>query len=61
MKTYKFAVEVKDVTGTQTFAVEADSAEAALAKIRAGEGEIVEENLEVQGLEWHTAIDVTDE
>lgn len=55
MPTFQFAVEITEAVGTQTFAVDADTREEALAKIRSGEGEIVDENIEVQGLAWHTA------
>jgi hypothetical protein len=60
-KKYKFQVGTTDVVGSQTFEVEASSPEEALKKIRAGEGEIVATDLEVQSLDWHDATLVNEE
>lgn len=55
MKKFRFAVEITEALGTQTFEVEANSADEAFAKLKAGKGDIVEEEVEVQGLNWNSA------
>ena len=49
MKTYEFNVEIAEAVGSQTFSVVAGSAEEALRKIRAGEGEIISHDVEGSG------------
>ncbi len=61
MKTYEFNVEITEAVGSQTFSVVANSADEALRKIKAGEGEIISHDVEVQGLNWHTATLVSEE
>ncbi len=56
MKRYLMTVDITEAVGTQTFAVEAESAEEARAAVTSGKGEIVSEEVEVQGLAWHTAV-----
>ena len=54
MAWFSVVVSVDSVRGTQTFSVEADSPADALGLIKAGEGEITAEELEVQSLwEFH--------
>jgi hypothetical protein len=55
MKTYHFDVPVACAEGTQTFAVEAESPEEAMRKLRNGGGEIIAQEIEVQDLDWNGA------
>lgn len=56
MPKFHVRVPVTNVEGTQTFAVEADSKDEAIAKAEHGDGDdFVEENLEVMGLNWDAA------
>lgn len=60
-KIYEYQVEISEAVGSQTFSVAANSPEEALKKIRAGEGEIISHDVEVQGLNWHSATLVNEE
>lgn len=55
MKKYQIIVPITEAVGNQTYEVEASSPEEALEKIKKGGGQFVEEEIEVQGLEWHAA------
>ena len=61
MKTYQFTVDITEANGYQTFEIAANSPEEALKKIKAGEGNIISEDIEVQGLARHTATLTNDE
>jgi len=52
---YHVIIPVEEVRGDQTIAIEADSEAEAIAKVESGEGEFVEDNLEVMGLNWACA------
>lgn len=52
---YRISVDVGNVSGCQIFEVEAPDAQEAKFKVARGEGEIIEDQLQVQSLEWHTA------
>jgi len=53
---YLVEVPVKSVDGSQSFMIEADSAEKAIAAVRNGGGEFVEDNLEVTELDFDSAV-----
>lgn len=55
MKKFQFSVEITEAVGSQVFEIRANSAEEALALIKRGGGQIVESDVEVQGLAWNTA------
>lgn len=48
-------VEVKQVTGSQLFEIEAESNSEARAAVCRGEGTWVEDRLQVEALKWGTA------
>lgn len=51
MPKYQILVDVRSVSGTQLWEVEADSPEDALAKYNDGDGDVVHEEIEVTSLE----------
>lgn len=53
---YLVTVPAREVSGEQVFEVSADSPEEAIKLVEAGEGEVVEENLEVQSLAMSEAV-----
>jgi hypothetical protein len=55
MPKYQFTVDITSAEGSQTFEATADSPAEALDQIKNGGGEIVQSDVEVQGLAWHTA------
>jgi hypothetical protein len=57
---YEANIGVKDVAGSQQWEIEADSPEDALRRWKAGEGEVVHEELEVQSLDDVYAKDFTE-
>lgn len=55
MPKFRFNVAITEAVGSQTIEVEATTQKEAEAALLAKGGEIVAEEIEVQGLAWHTA------
>lgn len=57
MKKFIVRVPVTHVDGHQTYSIDAESEDDAVAKVRAGEGEFYSEHLEVMSLDFESADD----
>ena len=57
MPKYHVTVQVKEVEGNQIWEIDAETSDLARQGVKDGRGDIVEEEIEVTGLDWEGVLD----